>query len=348
MCSEKRLREVATDHSNVYELSGVYEGNVMLLGNNKESLEGSLRDVRTLGLCELQGNHATCLNWNPSKNQTGRDIVIGVQPDVTRKVGYSHVETEEPTRVEGGPADKVFDPGGGATMTREISLLRDAQYLDEPGLVRCYAIIGYDVRGHLPAGNNHIHQIVVVDGTINCCGGILVVGDIKVGGIANNISLSTLMSGNRGLSAASMYTDRLHVRIEVIRKEGGVDVTTEEGPQTATVILLKVLCEILVSKFDSCEVSCLRGGGANEFNGDGAIESTFISNEEISFEAKMLALIRAMFDPGGRVARDINEADTSGVVVGVPRLHDELVERPTSGAWVDTSNLYELEGTKTA
>ena len=92
MCSEERLREEAVDHSDFYELSGVYEANVMLLGNNNEALGVSSRDVG--GLCELQGNNATRrFNWNPSKNQTGRDIVIGVQPDVTREVGYSHVET---------------------------------------------------------------------------------------------------------------------------------------------------------------------------------------------------------------------------------------------------------------
>ena len=138
MCSEERLREVAADHSDFYELSGVYEANVMLLGNNSEALGVNLRDVE--GLCELQGNNATRrLKWNPGKNQTGRDI--GVQSNVTREVEYSHVGAEEPTRFEGGPADKVFDPGGGETMKGEISLLMDGQYLEEPGLVRCYASI---------------------------------------------------------------------------------------------------------------------------------------------------------------------------------------------------------------
>jgi len=138
MCSEERLREVAADHSDFYELSGVYEANVMLLGNNYEALGVNLRDVE--GLCELQGNNATRrLKWNPGKNQTGQDI--GVQSNVTREVEYSHVGAEEPTRFEGGPADKVFDPGGGETMKGEISLLMDGQYLEEPGLVRCYASI---------------------------------------------------------------------------------------------------------------------------------------------------------------------------------------------------------------
>ena len=232
-----------------------------------------------------------------SKNQTGQDI--GVQSNVTREVEYSHVGAEEPTRVEGGPADKVFDPGVGEPMKGEISLLKDGQYLEEPGLVGCYASIRYDVRGHLPVGNNHIHQVVVLARTVNCCGGTLVVGEIKVGKIANNIALTTLMSGDREWSVASTYTDCSHVRSEVAYKESNCDVATE-------VSLIEILSEILVIDSGSCVVAyfCRRDGSKS--NGGNGMESTFLLNEEISCEAERLALIRAMFDPGGQLAGDIN------------------------------------------
>jgi len=151
----------------------------------------------------------------------------------------------------------------------------------------------------------------------------LVVGEIIVGGTASNIALSALMSRDREWSVGSMYKDRSHVRSAVTRKGCGYDVTTEVGSQTATVILVKVFNKILVSDFDSCEMSCLGGGGVDESNGDGTMESSFLLKEEISCEAKKLVLIRAMFDPDSQLAGHFKEEDKGEVMADVPRLHDE-------------------------